>query len=665
MDKNGLSWIPCSGMDLNPINTAASEMLDKYGFALIFNEFGSEKLTKVELCIFNLIRNKDRANILLVCPDHEMYNWYRILVTGIGIDFKIITGSDNSLLFFSQEISNLHIVSQSTYKALSSNENYRKAIENDFAWDLLIIDEEQNIGGIDYDSYCKSLTKTENFILIASMPLIKKGDRDGLLELIKTVMVDAEKARFAETLVFDKTCVAYNTANPVMRYYHPRVYSGEQPRNIVEITYKIPEATINTARRILDLKTTLPLYKYGGNVFEEYDVPARRIYSKPVYSVEDVEALKETDKKLEAFLKYFDTVHSDPSARSIIYCTTEATITYLKKVINAVYANETNFLSVATGMLFKRADVLRKFRTSDVRKYPRVILAVDHLGAVGDGLDRITHVFNYELPESPAVLEQRMTRHGTRLENQRVFIYFADENGIFDSKMLQKCLISRISTGLLRDIPSRNILFNFPKISYHLAKCIYDLKYINSYATEVESCFDLIKQFKADYLVPDNVSISNSKQLVDITAAMINNLMHLFDIDENLSAHPEVAQIEKLFAPVLKSLSGALLYLTDTNRIKALKDKELKAMLYSAAYQSALSQSQSSPIQQGIRNAKATIDANYGSDEFTAKLRDAVSSYDYRMQLSILYGVWRYRAREIGTSKSFKKFIKIFNEGVE
>ena len=183
-----IKWIPLEGMELSAVNLAAAEKLRKFGFAVICGEFGSEKLTKAGLCIYDVLQQKENPNILLITSSRELYGWYRILTTGIGADFKIITGVPGALAFFSESCPNLFLMSS---EALSGRNVLKTKADESFVWDLIIIDEEQNTSVPDYDYYKKNIGwKSEKLLITAPFPARTDEDSSRLAELVSGILRD-------------------------------------------------------------------------------------------------------------------------------------------------------------------------------------------------------------------------------------------------------------------------------------------------------------------------------------------------------------------------------------------------------------------------------------------------------------------------------------------
>lgn len=659
MNDNSIKWIPCNGIDLNPVNVSALEKLKKFGYVFMFNEFGAEKLSKVELCIYDVVSEKEKPNILLICPSYEIYSWYRILMTGIGVDFKIVSGSSNSISYFSEEFSNLYIISRDSIK---KGDGIQSQIPPSFIWDMVIIDEEQCCTPDSLDMYITNIKNAaDSLIFISSKPANKAADYEKYRELVLKIMNDPNKSLTVKEVKFDINAAEFNNNVPVTRFFNEKVYSGEMNRKIVEEHYSFDEETLASLRRRVDLRTGMPHYIYGGNMFEEFDCELKSVYAKPYYTATDVKDLRDFDKKLDAFLVKLDSILENSANRIIVYCVENATLEYLKKVIRAHCGTSDDILKMSKGEIFETKDVVRKLKVDDSTAYPRIILAVDVLSAVGDGLDRITHVINYELPVNASIFEQRMTRHGASRENEREFIFFLDDNGIFDSRILKKVLCGNICGGLLPLMPSRNILFDLPELPDMLADVVLDLKYVNSYSAEVDSCFDLIKKFNGDYNVRD-AKIENAKQLSEYSAKKLDAIVNAFGFEKIETENHE--ELSAMLSEKLAQIGKGLLYLDENGKITAINGDELKKMLYNDAYEAEKNGEYITAATQGIESSKNFIKDMHDKEFFMANVKETVNELSESIRFPVLYGIWRYRVRERGSQKSFSEFIKIYNDGV-
>lgn len=651
MSDNSLKWIPLGGMDLSAENLAAAEKLRRFGFALMFSEFGSEKLTKAGLCIYDVLAEKEKPNILLITSNSELYGWYRILMTGIGADFKIITDVSNGLVFFSESSPNLFLMSSD---ALAKAGGIKAKIGNDFVWDLIVIDEEQASSVPDYKFYKEQIPwKSERLLISAPFPSKGKKDTEALAELIKSVLEDRSLSETADILELDGSTMKLDEDSPVLRYYDRRVYDGSMKRNIIIREYEFPENALTGLRRRMDLRSGLPLYRYGGNILEDYDCDSiKSTYQKVSYTRSDVEDLRAFDKKLDSFINLLDEILADGKNRVIVYCCEKNTIDYLRKVIACLYGQ--NIVKTAKGELFGKEDILRKLRVDDSTIYPRVVLGTDNLGAVGDALDRIGWIVNYELPSSAALLERRMTRHGTKGEAERRFVIFRDRNKLFDARVLDKVLYGGILSGFCGNLPARNILLDIEKKGEYLGNAFDDLKYVASYAREVDSCFDLIKRFKGDYAVFGTEKINNAKQLADFADRLLDRICAVFGIEKNASREAVAEAVGKL---------DGLCTVSD-GKIEKVSAEELSAVIASFDKEDWKQLPFANEAVNGLAAAKAHIDELHSGDNFHLMVKNELAGFGDSVQYSVLFGIWRYRVREQDSVRSFREYIKIYNDGI-
>ncbi len=647
MSDNSLKWIPLGGMDLTAANLAATEKLRRFGFALMFNEFGAEKMTKTGLCIYDVLAEKERPNILIITSNSELYSWHRILMTGIGADFKIISGSSNAIVFFSKDCPNLYLMSAD---ALTKSNGLKAKAAADFCWDLIVIDEEHSTGVPDYDYYKSNLPwKCERLLVAASYPAKKEEDVAQLTELVKAVLADPSDA---DDIAIDIDAAKFDTDSPVMRYFDKRVYDGAMKRRITIREYGFDDAQLNGLRRRIDLRSGQPVYKYGGNIFEDYDCELKSLYQKSSYTRSEVEELRGFDKKLDSFITLLEEILADENNRAMVYCCEKNTVDYLRKAVAALFGK--NAVKTANGELFTNEDVIRKLQADDKTAYPRVVLGVDSLSAVGDALDRIGYIINYELPASAAALERRMTRHGAKNEEQREFIIFRDSNRLFDSRMLDKVMYGSIATGFCYGAPSRNILLDIEGKGEYMANVFDDLKYVVSYSNEVDSCFDLIKKFKGDYAVFGTEKITTAKHLAEFSDKLLTRLANALGIDKTASREDVAAAMAKL---------DGLCVLQDGVITKVAADKlsELSASFDGDGWKSLPFAKEAVS---GVEGAKKHIDELHAADNFHLNVKNELSELVDSIQYPVLFGIWRYRVREQDSTKSFREYIKIYNEGI-
>ncbi len=650
MSGNSLKWIPLGGMELSAANLAPAEKLRKFGFSLVCCEFGSQKLTKAELCIYDVLAEKENPNILLITSARVLYGWYRILMTGIGADFKVISGAANEIVFFSQDGSNLCLMPGD---ALKGANGLKGKVPQDFKWDLIIIDDEQNTNVPDYKAWKELIPwKAERLLTFSCFPAKNDEDKAAFSELVKSVLTDEELSSAADDVAFDASALPLSYETPVMMAGSRSIYDGSVSRNISFVDYEYDKEFISGLRRRMDIRSGLPNYKYGGNIFEEFDIEELKgTYTKPSYTASDVSELRAADKKLDEFLKLADEIITDEKSRAIVYCCDRGTAEFLRKTLSAVCTSAP--VKMARGELFSNENILRKLRVDDKTTYPKFIIAGDDIGAVGDGLDRVTHVINYELPASPALLERRMTRHGAANENSRSFIIFRDGNRLFDSRMLDKVLYGALPGALSFTVPQRNILLDIGIKAECVSNLIADLKYVHSYSSEVDSCYDLVKKFKGEYELLGAGKVSNAKQLSEFSGEMLGRICKFYGVTKDSSGE----EIEAALA------SAKGLCVSDDGVLAAISADVISNTAASLDADPA-SQPYGAEVLAGIKEARQHIDELHSGRNYHLMIKNDIQSMNDCIQYPVLFGIWRYRVREEDSVRSFRDFIKIYNDGL-
>lgn len=645
-------WIPLVGQNLSAANLAAAEKLRKFGFAINCGEFGSEKYVKCALSVYDVLAEKENPNILIITHDSEVYSWYRMLITSIGADFKMVSGAQNALLFFDEEGAGLFLMSKNTL--FSDNVLKRKAKES-VKWDLIIIDEELNNGVPDYIGYRRHIVwKAEKLLINAPFPAKSDSDKADLCALIKSVLADGEKAAAADTMALDSTACSLNSEQPVMRYYDVPVYAEDYKREVVFLDYGYDDAVINTFRRRVDLRSGLPTYTYGGNLFEQYDVDKfekqKKIYMKSYFTRSDVEDLAELDQKLAVLLKYSAEVLADEDARIMIYCCHKKSVEYLRKVFSALYGSA---VFVERGETITPEVIIKKLSVdTDVDERPRVIIGMDNLSTTGEGMQTVTCVINFELPFSTAVLEKRMSRHGFKNEKNRKFVIFRDSNKVFDTNVLEKNLCRSIGDAFCGALPTRNILFEMKEAGTYMAGLVSSLKYVRDHAKQAESGLDFIKKVKAEFSLIEDDGISNTKQLSDFAEKNLTKIYTLLGVNDNSTANE--------IAAAMNSLTG--LCLIKDGKIE--QATECEKMAESFSDNSYAEQPFAAEAVKGLDEAKADVDALKDDKDFHIKIKYAVSELNDCIQYPVIYGIWKYREKQSNSGYQFKEYIRIFNDGI-
>lgn len=656
-----IKWISYYGKDISAISCSFHEKLNKFGFCLVLDEYGADKSTKAQISILDTVLEKQTPNILLICPRHLMHSWYRSVVTSNGVDFKMISGSSKAITYFNENMPNTYIIAE---EALASdNSLMQRFADAGLTWDLVIIDAGLSTSGIKCDLYTEHLrAKTEKLVILSPIPCGYMQSYDEIRGLVKSLLADEIKAAAVDSISFDKKTICFDPDTPVMRYFDKSVYNGEVSRNVTMLEYEFSQDFISNSRRLIDIKTGLPLYAQGGNIFEEYGLEAKKTYTKPSYNVADVQELRDVDKKLDCFLTKLDDVLKGSENRAVVYCVTGSTILYLKKVISALYPNINGLLKIDRGDIFNtRYDNF----TNETRDNARIVLTVDKIGSINPQVKNFTHIFNYELPDSPVIFEQRAARHGGKNEQSREFIIFSDKNNLLDSRMLSKVLFGKIYKSIVAGLPGRNVLFDIPNAAQLITNGIRDLQYVCSYTGEVSNCHDVITQFRADYNISPSIDISTAVKTHEYTKLKLDKIYRAFGIENRIKKNTTTD--EKVLKPMIKEalerFSGSLLYLDDQQHIVALGGEELEESLYSEQFRAYKERCTTDDISSGIRAAQKMFE-NFITDNKNAELRLCVNELPDTVKMPVLLNSWRFLTDNFMIQETFRQFMKKYNEGV-
>ena len=656
-----IKWISYYGKDISAISCSFHEKLNKFGFCLVLDEYGADKSTKAQISILDTVLEKQTPNILLICPRHLMHSWYRSVVTSNGVDFKMISGSSKAITYFNENMPNTYIIAE---EALASdNSLMQRFADAGLTWDLVIIDAGLSTSGIKCDLYTEHLrAKTEKLVILSPIPCGYMQSYDEIRGLVKSLLADESKAAAVDSISFDKKTICFDPDTPVMRYFDKSVYNGEVSRNVTMLEYEFSQDFISNSRRLIDIKTGLPLYAQGGNIFEEYGLEAKKTYTKPSYNVADVQELRDVDKKLDCFLTKLDDVLKGSENRAVVYCVTGSTILYLKKVISALYPNINGLLKIDRGDIFNtRYDNF----TNETRDNARIVLTVDKIGSINPQVKNFTHIFNYELPDSPVIFEQRAARHGGKNEQSREFIIFSDKNNLLDSRMLSKVLFDKIYKSIVAGLPGRNVLFDIPNAAQLITNGIRDLQYVCSYTGEVSNCHDVITQFKADYNISPSIDISTAVKTHEYTKLKLDKIYRAFGIENRIKENTTTD--EKVLKPMIKEalerFSGSLLYLDEQQHIVALGGAELEESLYSEQFRAYKERCTTDDISSGIRAAQKMFE-NFITDNKNAELRLCVNELPDTVKMPVLLNSWRFLTDNFMIQETFRQFMKKYNEGV-
>lgn len=659
MKTEEIKWILYHDRNTDPVSRSCNDRLRRFGFCFVLDEYGSDISRTAQLAILDTMLQKELPNILMICPQNLMFNRYGEMITGCGADFKLLTSSEGTIEYFAENSSNMYIASE---KALTGGSEVLKLACGKLVWDLVIIDATLSVNGIDEKLYTRNLRiKTNKLLIFAPFPAGRNGDGGALNRTAAAMLNDENAANLALNTKIDKDCIAFEHDAPVTRNFEPEVYRGDTARPVKVLHYAFDKSYLNGLRRQTDLKTGQPLYPYGGNIFEEYATEITRLYVKPVYTVRDVNELRATDKKLDRFLESLDEMIRGSDGRAIVYCVTQATANYLSKVVYALYPKSTGILRVERGGIFNTENISASFERRSKTYKDRIFITVDDAGHSASSSAGYTHIFNYELPDDPMMLEVRASRHAR--SGGKEFILFADDNGMFDSRMLSKVIFGRIYDSLIPGVPGRNVLFDIPQAAEYTAGCIYELMSIVAFADRFTGN-DVILKFKGDFNVPDTLVPNSAPKVLEFVKLKLARLLRALSIDNAMSeCGRDLNKLTEKLRPVFERLKNSLLYIDEDHRIQAVDKGFLAGCFDPEKGREYITSLAGSEADVGLKAARKAL-TDYNGEERDAQLRDCVNQLPDVLKMPVLLNAWKYLSDEYIIQDSFKEFMKKFNEGV-
>lgn len=652
MNENDLKWIAVSGLDLNPFNICLSEKLEKYGWCVDFSGFGEGKADKAQLCVFDVINRKVKPNIMIICSGSSSPSWYNSLLMGLGLDFKFLSGARDAVMYYSPELSNLFIVSEDVISD-SENNAVLSAMKNDkIVWDLIIVDTSESIDGINTSLYTENVgMKAEQVLVFAPMPSSYTETPDSVKEIVTALLnknADVSAPINADTMKFSMD-------TPYLNYPDESGTFAE----IKPIYYSFSEKAIPQNLHIEEMQSGIR-YSAGGNIFEEYNLEERKLYLKPSYTRAEAEILKNTDKKLEAFLKVIDPIINSNGQTAIVYFDTDVTLGYIEKVLTTIYYDKISSIAVFSKNSFDTRR-LKQWYESDKEQRIHVVLAKDNLDDTFGIYSPITHIINYELPDNPVLLQQRFMRRGLMGGENPEFVIFCDENGLFDSRILKKVLAGSIYKAFRRELAGENVLFRIRGMDKAITDMLADIKYIADYTGAVGSSFDVISRFKLEYNVPAARNLTTAAKTNEYSIKKLGLLVNALGV-RDIVAEKEINKdaLTSAVSAKIDEIKNGFTYFDENMALKTVprhysENKEYKDF---AGFLSG------NPYLVGIDKAKSKLkEMTSGRDGFVY-LKGELSDLSDCMKASVIYNIWRYWHKELGIGGSYEEMIKAYNEGV-
>lgn len=392
-------------VELFELQAIAVEKLNRNKYIMVFDETGAGKTITAGNCILDTVIKKknNHPNILILCPQTLTANWHNKILEKYGIEFKIWGGKSIDLKYFSENESNFIITSYAgNEEKESSNKGLDVLVEKlryiDFKWDLIVLDESHNTKASTTHASIKKLRAFKT-ILLSATPITNKIE-----ELQKqTDLINSMLGREKENLIKPSDIISdplemvekLSVNTPVMRNFK-EIISGKEPkkRRIISLKYNVDENNATDFFR----KHQYHDFSYFQNCCNIKLVLGENIAA---------------DNKLEIFLDKIKELSESGKSKAIVFCRRKDTVEYLRCSLINRFPNLK--VKAITSEAFSSIDERKKFislsnkERSDYSKI-KVLITIDTLLSEGYDMVSFDTVFNYELPFTPAQIEQRLGR---------------------------------------------------------------------------------------------------------------------------------------------------------------------------------------------------------------------------------------------------------------
>lgn len=632
MGENSVKGIVLDKIMLNAINVAFMRKLKEFDCAVVMDQQGNDKYGKAQLAVLDTVTRVKKPSILLITTHKLLYAWYQTMFCGIGADFKFITDNPKSINYFSPKLSNLYI----THCGASENPIFGKIKDSGLVWDLVIIDGGLSREGIDTDLILESFDlKTKKLVVFAPYLKAEPGEAEKLSKLPAKYLENSGKAEYFNSHIPDESVISFSLSNPFMRCFTAN--DMKQPQ-VKIIEYKVNDEIVKAKND----QSITSLYTYGGNVFEELTLDMRKIYNNDRYDDHNINALREFDSKLDAYLNEVSALLENPDSRIITYFSSVKTLEYIQKVLSSSVIGLKRFIAVKKSNLYNINDSRSNFdgkKNQDIK----IVLSLDDQHEQYEQIDNITHVINYELPNDPLTLHRRFRQGGRSGFASPEFILFKDDKNIFDGRMLRNTLALNFYGSFPYSVPARNIYLFTEGLDEIIANMLCELENIED--ANPDKLNSLIQKYNI------KASGSEAKEIIckkrDLTKSAFGLPGKIVD--------KEAAK--NIISPKIEKLRKGCCYY-DSNGILVSKESNIES---DSDYGLIARGIDTEPIVIERNNARKVLDGCQSPDDFVKLLRD-IKETD---KAYVCYCSWRYINNNCGYKKDYSEFLReVFEEVV-
>ena len=633
MGETDIRGIVFDKITLNEMNVAFMHKLETFGCAVVLDEQGNDKRGKAQLAVLSTLFSTAAPSVLMITTRKLMYAWYQAMLTGIGADFKFIVSEVRSINHFSPKLSNLFIASEEAW----GNPVFEKIKETGFVWDLVIVDGGLARRGINIEFITDNFdVKTKKLVVFAPYLRQERDAAEKLSRIPEKFLAEEEKAKYFSDHFADESVLDFSLSTPFTRYYDKENLGRP---NIRVIPYTLSQEILKAKEE----QNGSSLYNHGGNIFEELTLDMRKVYISPRYDDDAVTGLRKFDAKLDAYLSELERLLKDPDNRIITYFSSDKTREYVHKVLNTSVVGLGRITAIKKTGLYRISNTLDSFKAGtgdDIR----IVLSTDDQYELCGLINTITHVINYELPDSPMILHRRYKQGGTAGFRNPEFIMFRDSTDRFDGRILSGAMALNIVDGFSFNIPGKNIYIHTDGLEEILADMMEELE-------GVEEMDDgAVTSLIAKY----NLNTTPDRARIDLRYGR-DAVRNAFGLPEGKDT--DRYALVRLFREKLAELRDNCAYLDSGGVLRIKKyDTEQSSDYYSIS-RSLFKQ----PLAVLREKARKALD---GCDR-PEKCIGLLQSTDERLKSLVYYCAWRYMTENCGLQSDYDEFLKsVFEEAI-
>lgn len=686
---------------LIPLQFSICEKVKNKNFVFVFDEVGCGKTIEAGIVVWDAIKNGEN-NILIVAPSNLTFNWYNEMLAKFGLDFKIIEGTAEAIdIYFKgnnrayadfscdvNKISNLCIVSYDSRNSEKSNAALDRLEKLNIQWDVLILDEGHESKNEKTNRYqVLKKFKSEKVAFLSATPIknIKK-DFEVELELVLSILANSGISANFETNEFSANEVmAFKLNYPISRNFKEILSeaNGFKSRIIEDIPYSIDE---NLSQKIQSTYTGITLDRKKGCIFL-YDkiflndsvlIEKYKTYKKSNLTKQDLNMLCSFDSKLYALLNQIELIfQNNIEDRIVIFCNHQAVVDYLKKVLICKYdATSIEGIHGDSYSIEERKNRIFLLDKNNTEMDSKKIVILSHnVGSVGVNLSKFNHLINYELPDTPADLEQRFGRID-RITSEKPTLsmyFFADENGIYDEKYFQR-IVHKLMQEVLPMLPSKNLLFLSKKTKKLYKELVLSLIELENQLKDFihsdykkENFQQLLSVVEINRFFELSGQVLDREKLETYDEGQINGFVENLDklivkskeiIFGNLGI--KISTIEEIENKIERFVNNSVSY-KDKNQLITLNYEQLKARVFNEEYYAYKKTIDS--LDQEIEEIRANLINLYKENQLEAVVEFiAKQNVNDNLIFAVLYSSWKVLNKH-NKELPFKNVIEAYNKG--